>query len=380
MFIKRLSYADEDLRWNLEEIKFDNMTLLVGLSGVGKSKILNSILNLRSIVKGDTVHLGGVTWEVEFISDKGCYIWSGKFDSLNIPYVKTRYRAQACAVSTLNANPHPKLLEEKLSKDGEEIFYRDGKKQRFKGMETPKISMERSFCELMVDDEIIADVRKGFLSIFYLDFTNDLNLLAENANALNFKNPDIKLDTKEVSISDLPLVTKLAYLYIREKDMFNNIKNKFTEIFPYVEDLIFEEDAQKRYYILYFKERNVGYIPQGSLSSGMFKTLLLLTQIELLIDKCIVLVDEAENSLGLNCIDILTEELRGMLFDDQIVFTSHHPYVINNIPINYWRIVNRKGSTVMVKTAKELDLGNSSHDAFMQLINALEYSRGISLE
>jgi len=38
----------------------------------------------------------------------------------------------------------------------------------------------------------------------------------------------------------------------------------------------------------------------------------------------------------------------------------------------YWKIVTRKGGVVTVRNAKELNLGKSKHQAYLQLINKLE--------
>jgi hypothetical protein len=40
--------------------------------------------------------------------------------------------------------------------------------------------------------------------------------------------------------------------------------------------------------------------------------------------------------------------------------------------MDYWKIVSRKGGVVTVKSAKELNLGKSKHQAYLQLINKLE--------
>ncbi|MGB3265930.1 MAG: ATP-binding protein, partial [Microcoleus sp.] len=88
--------------------------------------------------------------------------------------------------------------------------------------------------------------------------------------------------------------------------------------------------------------------------------------------------DEFENSLGINCIDVVTDlivENRNI----QFILTSHHPYIINNIGMEHWKIVTRQGGVVTVKDAKDLNLGKSRHQAFTQLINLEEYSEGIKV-
>ena len=64
--------------------------------------------------------------------------------------------------------------------------------------------------------------------------------------------------------------------------------------------------------------------------------------------------DEFENSLGVNCMGPLTDFILSRANDLQFIITSHHPYIINNIPKSYWKIVRRKGSAVRVTPASEI--------------------------
>ena len=52
MFIKKFKYKDHVTGWELEETEFEEINLLVGASGVGKTKILEAITNLRSLALG----------------------------------------------------------------------------------------------------------------------------------------------------------------------------------------------------------------------------------------------------------------------------------------------------------------------------------------
>lgn len=59
----------------------------------------------------------------------------------------------------------------------------------------------------------------------------------------------------------------------------------------------------------------------------------------------------------------------------QFILTSHHPYIINNIPWKTWQVVSRYNNKIRVRKATdipELDTA-SSLDKFTQLVNLLEY-------
>jgi AAA15 family ATPase/GTPase len=103
----------------------------------------------------------------------------------------------------------------------------------------------------------------------------------------------------------------------------------------------------------------------------MFKTLMYISQLYLSPNNSVILIDEFENSLGVNCIDSVTELILNNQ-NSQFIITSHHPYIINNISPAFWKIVTRQGSLVTVKNAQDFHISNSRQKAFIDLINILE--------
>ena len=87
-------------------------------------------------------------------------------------------------------------------------------------------------------------------------------------------------------------------------------------------------------------------------------------------------LDEFENSLGVNCIDELTTEIKGASHRLQFILTSHHPYIINKINYQNWKIVTRKGTKIFAQDAQEFNIGKSKHEAFVQLLNLPSFKTG----
>lgn len=112
----------------------------------------------------------------------------------------------------------------------------------------------------------------------------------------------------------------------------------------------------------------------------MYKTLFHLFGIALAPRGSVFLIDEVENSLGANCLPGLFERFLAISDDVQFIVTSHHPYVINNVPVDQWKLVTRNGSDVTVRSGRDIEsLQTSSKlDAFTLLINSPEYEEGIA--
>ena len=103
----------------------------------------------------------------------------------------------------------------------------------------------------------------------------------------------------------------------------------------------------------------------------MQKVLLIIADIITLPKGSIYIIDEYENSLGINAIDFLPEFLDAHGTDIQFLITTHHPYLINSMPMKKWRVFHRNGSRVSIKDGAEFEekYGKSKQKAFVQLIN-----------
>ncbi len=370
MFIKSVSYQNKSAGWGFERIDFHPFTLLVGLSGAGKSRILSAVARLKDIKNGKTDGLFGTAFEIEFSHKNKDFFWSGEFEQASGLEEKTDELG-------LFSEKTPKFLKERLLCGEKEIFLRENGKCFLNKTALPEFSPYQSALKVFVEQEDIIDASYAFDNLFLTDFFMENNVPTTSGTADYFSRNKGKITIYDVARSNLSVVAKLAFLFLNEPEEFLKVKEKFLDFFPYVEDLFFENDFNGRYFLLKIKEKHTGTISQKNFSSGMFKTIVFLTQMAMLSGECVVLIDEIENSLGLNCIDILIEEASHENRDDQFLVTSHHPYIINNTDLENIKIVTRVGGKVSVREATEVLTGKSSHEAFFRLINASAYNEGI---
>lgn len=366
MKLKKLFYKNNLTGWNVEEVKFDNLTLLVGASGVGKTQILHALSSLARIAQGDSEN--GIEWELSFVQNGIGYIWAGKFEIVTSD-IEDVYNFKAQTY---------KILQESLLVGEEEIIRRDQDQLMFGGKPTVKLDACKSAIELLKAEEEMAPVYRGFKHLYQL--TTDR--LGISLSPYLKKNEDVAdLGT----IKEQELLNPFDKLFLLKRNNlpeFNVIKEQFMEIFPLVEEIDFAVGSffnEKPFPILKIKEKNVdSWILQPNISSGMRRTLAQIITLVLADDGDIVLIDEFENGLGVNCINQLAELILDPDSDIQVIMTSHHPYIINAIPFNKWKVVTREASNVSVHTAAELNIGqHSKHDAFMQLIQTSAYKTGV---
>jgi len=378
MKLLSIKFTNKEQEWEFEKIQFFDLTLLVGVSGVGKTQVLRSIYTLKHIANGESVN--GVKWELEFHTLKGNkYLWSVEFEN-----IKSKNELIPEFFDERNEKTKPKIIFEQLVLNDNIIIDRNLEQFKFNNNEMPKLDYTKSPIYLLKEEELIKDVYESFKLIILRYHTQKEGVRFSQLSIEKLKN---KFKTfNEIKESDLDTFHKLALIYDISKPTFEEIKSRFIEVFPQIEDIKVEPIKDDEFSSFIFEAtviqiKEIGvqkWIPHNRMSSGMLRTLLHIAEMYLWNEGTVILIDEFENSLGLNCINVLTDDLIHDNNNIQFIATSHHPYIINKIPFDYWKIVTRKGSIIKTFDAKDFDLGKSHHDNFMSLINHPFYKLGIS--
>lgn len=370
MKIQRLIYRDQITKINIEVADFEKFTLLVGKSGVGKTQILETIRTFKRIVEGDTQGLDGVSWEVDFEIGSKIYNWAGKFKADEFSNKASKY------IDFEKTNQQlPVITIEKLSINGIEIVSRKNSLVQFKGVKTPKISLNKSFLSIYSEESEIKPIFEGLKKINYLNYEDERRYLLPHKRIQDYTNSNKYQNISDVIKLHAPIIMKLAIIYNCFKDEFTKISKRFIDIFPDVVDIKFDIDKDEEVYLLWIKEKGTLWIPQYDFSSGMYKSLMLISELLLLEEGSIIVTDELENSLGVNCIDDVVDLILNSNRNVQFIVTSHHPYIINTVELSKWRIVTREKTNIRVINTSNANIGDSKHDSFKQLMNS-PYFRG----
>ena len=112
--------------------------------------------------------------------------------------------------------------------------------------------------------------------------------------------------------------------------------------------------------VLCVKERGIGgSIEQGELSQGMFRALSILIQVnysQMAKRANCILIDDIGEGLDFerssSLIDILRRKAKDEASSFQLVMTTNDRFVMNNVPLEEWSILQREGCTVQVRNYK----------------------------
>ncbi len=378
MNISAFSYADRRPGWSVDSLILkEGINLLVGASGSGKTRILNMLFNIGTFAASNrSVALGA--WTLQFTHSGTEYTW--KFEG------------------TTSEEREPRVVSEELwigtqANLTREIFSRTEAGFRFGEKDVPKLSKESSGIYLFREEEIIKPVHEALSRIMRRRFwSEDLS----NAVALQSIPHQLirKLDKRErpASLNDLYsaqlslhlLLYLLDRYFKRELELVND---QFTRVFPFVEGVeirratdVLDMPLGDDYPVAVIKERGIRRpIPVQEIASGMQKVLLIIADVVTAPGDLLYMIDEYENSLGVNAIDFLPPFLAEYGGARQFLITSHHPLLINAIPMSDWLIFHRKGLNIRVTRGRDLEAryGSSKQQRFVQLINDPLYREGV---
>ena len=383
MAIKSFAYEDKDAGWKLEKTTFDDVNLLVGVSGVGKSWILSALAQMRNAAVGLDTPTGGLSWDVEFACGQTNYRWVAATGSV------------AANRSARGKAPQASFVQDVLTKaNGEVIYKRENGSLYFEDTKLPKLSDSESGIFLLREEEAVGPAFASFSRVLYSVASGEKQTFGGYFQK-NDKDAMFACESMDQlrEWRPLPLFDRAYILQEQFPAVFELLKQQYSALFPLVDDLRFGfrdelngaspgQGEQDKYITYAIEERGVAVPIVGGqhLSEGMYRALIHLLEIALAPTESVILIDEVENSLGANCLPGLFDRFLEVSDNIQFIVTSHHPYVINSVPKHQWKLVTRHGSTVSVRSGSEIkSLQTASQlDAFTLLINAPEYEEGIA--
>lgn len=370
MFISDYDYKDENWSFNIENLS--KLNLIIGISGIGKTKFLNSLFGMAKNAVTNEIKLTG-DWKCKFYIGNTYYLWELK---------------------TIWINDKSKVIvkKERLIQQDNEIINRNNKNIIYNGSKLIQLPQNISSIALLRNEENIKPIYNGFSAMMRRDFSRDelnTNYIIESLPTISDSILKIKKDTKHIFFNNFSINTK-AYLLNKYHDKkFRTLRNRLLQIFDYISDFFIKDISKIPEIrisvnlptpILCLKEKNINKtITSPDFSSGIKKVILILIDLLVIPKEGTYLIDEYENSLGSNIIDFLPKYIMDNDIRNQLFVTTHNPYIINNFPIESWLLFSRKGSIVKGISGNKLKekYGKSKHNHFSQLLNDPLYKNGI---
>lgn len=368
----------------IEKITFDKLNLLVGCSGAGKTQILKTLSSYIVTASRDPV-ISSIQFEGYFKLEFSMFLPKINDDD-DFKEREVSWEIRTEKMENIVSEPYRLaygVSEEILFIDGEEVIHRTKDTLLIGKEKNATISPEQSAISVFKVPKAVSYISVGLFSVvsyyYQMSALNDVakteveqirNRIARlnKSNYFSSKIPIQVFFTFYSSLMQIDLVKKY------DQFLFEKFLSRLQDIFPSIEDLKIDFLENTNYYTLFIKE-NDKWIPKESISSGMLKSIYILVAISFNLSSTVVLLDELENSLGVNCLDEITDYIVDKAESNtQFILTSHHPYIINHIPEKYWHIVSQDHGIISSKRANDIGIStvNNKQDKFFQLINYMQ--------
>lgn len=366
--VKWIEFTNNETGLKIEKIDFNrDITLLVGLSGAGKTQILHSVeYSLNLAVRNDILlqpYRASIGIEIE--NDN--YEWM-----YNI-------QEEQSQEILLDSQEKYSIVFEKLVKNGKIIFERIGDKISVSGYDkVPQPKRNESLLSQYSEDKNFESLISGIRKLYSVEMELAVRggVPSESFSEMKSvvrdrmergKKPEFKI----FSHLSVPIKIYIAKKYYYE-DVYMKIFSAVKELFMEIEDIDVVEDRKREMYLVSINVYGKRLLQQD-ISNGMLKSIYYIVELFTMPENSLVLIDEFENGLGVNCIDVLSELILYQRNDLQFIITSHHPKIINEIERNKWKIIERELEVVKNMDSDSFGIGNSQHDAYFNLVNRWEF-------
>ncbi len=351
----------------IERVNFNSdVTLLVGLSGVGKTQILKAVEYSLNLAVDKDVILRPYRVGLGILINNKKYEWFYEITKINEDELIIKEESKY------------EFLFEKLICNGTIIFERKNEKITVIGYDkVPQPKKDESLISQYSEDKNLELLVSGIHKLYSVEIEVAVRggIVSESFNQLKSKVTETFKRNKNVEFkifSHLPVAIKLYIAKRYYPELYIKIFDAVKELFIEVEDIDVEEDSIREMYLVSIQVYGKKLL-QRDISNGMLKTIYYIVELFTMSKDSLVLIDEFENGLGVNCIDILAELMLSERNDLQFIITSHHPKIINAIDKDKWRIIDRDNCIVTNSGSLDYGIGNSQHDAYFNLINRWEF-------
>jgi len=345
VLIKKISYknkSDENKNWKYEGLEFKNINLVVGYNSTGKTRTLAS-LRILSDLLSRRIKIKKASEEFEVL-----------LEDLEDTYnYKLEYEKGIIKNESLKINDKLKL--KRMSNEEGWIYSEKlGSKLDFSisnnelAVIAKRDKIQHPFLEKLI--------QWGNNSIFY-DFASKMgrNFVASFENIkVDGELNDINLNLKNTNA----VVGHLKYAIEKYgKKMINKIVGQMKELGYFIEDINVdplpnfpadELEIDDIPYSIWVKEKDLsGKTYQSEMSQGMFRALSLIIQTNLCAFEKrsdLFIIDDIGEGLDHNRSRILIKQLIDTAENSniQLLMATNDRYVMNNIPLKYWQIIQRE--------------------------------------
>jgi hypothetical protein len=410
MHIQRFEFRDGATGWRLAGADLGAFELLVGRSGAGRTRIVEALRRVQRFGLDAAFAPGAMTWRLVFGHDGASYEWDG--------------------ATELGVAREARVLRERLARDGQVLAERTADAITVAGRAGPvpgSAGRAGSLLALISDDAGVAQAGHGLRRMVFSEREPALSLrctretrasIEQAIHAISATRASVEATAAEgaepararswraflaqaaatpsaarfiAPIQELvSRLDKLAWLYALQElhaTERDDIEALFVRMFPGAAALraFWAPPGAPDAELLELAIRDQGadhWVPASQMAASMRRCLGLILDASFAPPGSVLIIDDLEADLGMDVLPAVIAHLRSRedAQGSQVLATSRHPYVIDDVPMSAWKLVRRRGSDVSVEPVTSLPGQDAEprHRAFRELLELAELEDQVS--
>jgi len=345
-------------------VKFTDLTVFVGNNGSGKSSVIESLQMLQNVLLyGLSAGFNERWFGLEHIrnvssatSRRSSKIFEHDIEiEIKGKIGKEKYLYAIRFNATANGDLYL-VTSELLKKDKEIIFKAEiadekGNAELFlegNSQPTPYIANRLVLAEKNLHDnhEFVLQIAKYISSWQFLTLEPERMYFPTRRD---YGQSQIRMKSSGENIAD--------FFSRLQDDAFKNnlILDKMRYVLPELDNIGREEIAvQKQIYLFLQGQYDDKRLPSWLFSSGTLRILAMLAILNSAEVPPVIFIEEIENGLDPRTLNLLVEEIRGVLPEHQVIATTHSPYFLDLVALKHIVVAERKeGKTTFYRPNDE---------------------------
>jgi len=332
-------------------IKLSDISVFVGNNGSGKSSVIEALQTLQNVLlHGLSAGFNERWFGLEHIRNTSANAKvSGKklFENdieieLQGKIESEKYKYKVC-FNTNRSGDLYLITHESLVRGKTEVF-------------KSEVIDEKGVTEFFINNEPIPTSRIANNLVLF-----DKNLISQLPFAIKFTNyisswqflslePEqmyfpVRRDYSATSVRMKSTGENLADVFSRMQDnpsISDIILDKMKYVLPDLDNVGREDiSIQKQIYLFLQEHNNKRRLPSWLFSSGTLRILAILAILNSETPPPVVFIEEIENGLDPRTLNLLVEEMRGLLPEHQFVTTTHSPYFLDLVALKHIIVAER---------------------------------------
>lgn len=332
-------------------IKLSDISVFVGNNGSGKSSVIEALQTLQNVLLyGLSAGFNERWFGLEHIRNTSANAKvSGKklFENdieieIQGKIESEKYKYRVCFNTNRSGDlyliTHESLIQGKTELFKSEVIDEKGVTEFF--LNNEPIPTSRIANNLVLFDKNL--ISQLPFALKFSDYISSWQFLSLEPERMYFP---VRRDYSATSVRMKSSGENLADVFSRMQDnptISDIILDKMKYVLPDLDNVGREDiSIQKQIYLFLQEHNNKSRLPSWLFSSGTLRILAILAILNSETPPPVVFIEEIENGLDPRTLNLLVEEMRGLLPDHQFVTTTHSPYFLDLVALKHIIVAER---------------------------------------